>query len=329
MHRSTVSLALKRHPNISRETCERIKKIATDLGYTPDPMLSALASYRNKKREVAYQGTLAWLVRETPELRWTKKVYYRFYLAAKEQAHTHGYNVEVFDLNEPGLSPERLGQILRSRNIQGILVCPQPQPTMDLPFPWEHFASVTFGFSLLSPKLHTVAAGQFSASVTVVKKLRKFGHERIGFVTLHDDRANNNFIAGYLSEMFMEDKKFLIPPLHPDDCNDEAMGKWYRKHKPTAIIGPPDIDERAIRAGIPIEEVTLACAFLPNSVWPLAGVSEDAEQIGRVAANVLVSMIQQGERGIPGSPQCTLVEGAWLENRSARLGLGQTLRAVR
>ena len=43
---STVSLALRAHPKIPAETRERIRRAAEKLGYTPDPMLGALASYR-------------------------------------------------------------------------------------------------------------------------------------------------------------------------------------------------------------------------------------------------------------------------------------------
>ncbi|MGE9293994.1 MAG: LacI family DNA-binding transcriptional regulator [Puniceicoccales bacterium] len=326
VHRSTVSLALKRHPNIAPETCDRIKKIAEDIGYLPDPMLTALSVYRYKKQDAAFQGTLAWLATTTPQFHWKNFIYKRFYEAARDQARTHGYGIEIFDLGEKGLTASRLGQILRSRNIQGILVCPQPNPHMEIDFPWEHFAAITFGFSLKKPQLHTVAASQYNGAVTVIRKLHAAGHERIGYLAIHDDRMNNNMLAGYLSESFIVNKTIPLPPLHPTDCHPKKIAQWYERYRPTAILGPPDIEERAREAGLPVDELTLACAFLPHRQWDLSGIYEDAEQIGRVAADNLVAMIQQGERGIPTSPRITLVEGKWLENRPLNLRPQETTR---
>ncbi|MBC2595918.1 LacI family DNA-binding transcriptional regulator [Ruficoccus amylovorans] len=315
VHRSTVSLALKRHPNIASETCDRIKKIAEDIGYLPDPMLTALAAYRHKKHDASFQGTLAWLVNTAPNFQWKKLIYRRFYEAAKDQARTHGYGIETFDLAEKGLSTNRLSQILRSRNIQGILVCPQPDPHMEIDFSWEHFSAITFGFSLKKPRLHTVAPYQYDAAIIVVRKLYAAGHERIGYLSIHDDRMNNHILSGFLSETFIAQKAIKTPPLHPTECHPRGIAKWYKRYRPTALIGPPDIEERIREAGLPVDELVLTCAFLPHSHWDLSGVYEDAEQIGRVAADNLVSMIQQGERGIPETFRITLVKGKWIENR--------------
>ncbi len=45
-----MSLALKGYPKISPETRERIQRAAESLGYSLDPMGSALATYRNRSR---------------------------------------------------------------------------------------------------------------------------------------------------------------------------------------------------------------------------------------------------------------------------------------
>ncbi|WP_081721867.1 helix-turn-helix domain-containing protein [Geminisphaera colitermitum] len=46
--RMTVSRALRNHPSLPRKTCERIQKIATELGCRANPLVSALmAQLRN------------------------------------------------------------------------------------------------------------------------------------------------------------------------------------------------------------------------------------------------------------------------------------------
>src|SRR5471032_71679 len=57
----TVSLALRGDPSIPETTRKRIEKIAKLLGYSPDPLLTALASYRSQNRPAAYHANIAWL----------------------------------------------------------------------------------------------------------------------------------------------------------------------------------------------------------------------------------------------------------------------------
>ena len=56
----TVSLALRNHPRISEATRERVQKKAEQMGYHPDPMLSALSHYRLTSKEKPVQAILAW-----------------------------------------------------------------------------------------------------------------------------------------------------------------------------------------------------------------------------------------------------------------------------
>ncbi len=57
----TVSLALRGSPSSTEQTRNRIVKIADTLGYSPDPMLTALSSYRKQNRPEAYHANIAWL----------------------------------------------------------------------------------------------------------------------------------------------------------------------------------------------------------------------------------------------------------------------------
>ena len=61
VNRATVSLALKEHPSIPLATRARVVAAARELGYAPDPMLSALAAYRGRLRPSSFHGTLGWI----------------------------------------------------------------------------------------------------------------------------------------------------------------------------------------------------------------------------------------------------------------------------
>lgn len=160
VHTATVSMALRNHPRIPEETRKRILEIARELGYTPDPMLSALASYRERGRPVTFHGTLAW-ISDAGEMGfdWEKSEHYtRYFQGAKNRAAEHGFQLEPFDLHASAGSPHRLRSIFRARNITGLLICPHPTSYAGVEFPWEEFSLMTLGYSITNPAVHAVAS---------------------------------------------------------------------------------------------------------------------------------------------------------------------------
>ena len=56
-----VALALRNDHRVSEKRRIEIQKVAAEMGYVPDPMLSALASYRSQIRPAKLQNALIWL----------------------------------------------------------------------------------------------------------------------------------------------------------------------------------------------------------------------------------------------------------------------------
>jgi DNA-binding LacI/PurR family transcriptional regulator len=174
VHRTTVSLALNNHPGLPETTRTRVRQAAEDLGYSPDPMLSALAAYRNQKRPPSYHGKLAWLINSSDGYDWKRIPHFvDYFKGATEAALKKGYQLETFDLNTPKVSPRRMAGILRARSISGILVPPLPHPQMNVTFPWKHFSAVSFGHTLATPRLHTVAVGHYRSTRRLLRELRE------------------------------------------------------------------------------------------------------------------------------------------------------------
>jgi len=322
LDRSTVSLALRNHPSIQLKTRKRIQAIAEELGYSPDPMLAALASYRNKVQPASYHGTLAWLSNSAFGYDWRAKAHFRDYFAAAAQrAKTFGYNVEEFDINSPNVTRRRLASILRARNISGILVAPQPKPETELEFPWEQFSAVKFGYSMVKPELHTFATTHYRNASRVAKNVYALGYRRVGlaFTRTQEQRLDNSYLAAYLAEEFLEHSAIQIPPFMEDrDKNSPQFVAWLRKYKLDAIVaGSPVIKEFLAKAGLRIpQDVGIALCGMPKPHPGFAGVVEDSFRVGEAAVDCLISMIQRGERGVPELPVRTLVEGYWVDGDS-------------
>lgn len=326
VHRATVSMAFKGHPNIPSATRERILKIAAELGYSPDPMLSALAAYRNRKRPATYHGTLAWLVNSAYGFDWQDRTlrphFSDYFSGAATQAKRYGFQLEVFDFNAPRLTPARLASILAARGVTGILLCPQPRPETNLDFPWQNFSAVTFGYSLATPRLHTVSATQYRAMRQTVHELRRLGYGRIGLAldADHDLRTDHNYLAGYLVEEHLAARGAPVPLLTAPYTDFGAVRQWLRAEKPDAIVtGNYHFLDVLTSLGRKVpEEIGVACPLLPSADTDLAGVIENSVEIGSVAVDVLIGMIHRQERGIPGNPQRIHVEGRWLPGKTLR-----------
>ena len=328
VHRATVSMAFKGHRNIPKETRERILKIAAEMGYVPDPMLSALAAYRSRKRPATYHGSLAWLVNSAYGFDWRDRTirphFSDYFDGAAAQAKRYGFQIEVFDFNAPGMTPARLASILGARGVSGVLLCPQPRPDTTLDFPWQNFSAVTFGYSLAIPQLHTVSATQYRAMRLTVHELRRLGYLRIGLALDgdHDLRTDHNYLAGYLVEEHLAGAGggATVPMLAAPYPDQGAVARWLRIHRPDAIVtgNYHFLDVlRSLGKRVP-EEIGLACPLLPSAETELAGVVENSVEIGSVAVDFLIGMIHRQERGVPANPQRIHVEGRWLTGKTLR-----------
>ena len=127
VHHTTASRALKNDPRVCAETLAKIQALAAEMGYMPDPMLSALNAYRHASRPSQYHGTVAWVTNSPTRDGWRsswgsgrKSCYQLYYLGAEEQLARHGYKLEEFWLHEPHMTARRFSQVLLTG---GFAVC--------------------------------------------------------------------------------------------------------------------------------------------------------------------------------------------------------------
>jgi DNA-binding LacI/PurR family transcriptional regulator len=322
VHITTVSLALRDDPRLAETTRRRIQAIAEEMGYIPDPMLSALTVHRNRSKRVHHQGTLAWICPPTVKND-TIQPFAAYRKGAEERCAELGYKLEVFHFSE--LGGHRLSSVLRARNIKGLLIPPQAHSRAHLDFDWSEFSAVCFGFTLSWPRLHLITNAQYSSSRLAVRMLRTRGYHRLGFVTTRetDERTDQNFRAGFLSEQhdFLPENR--IPPLVLEDTTIATecveFAAWYRRHKPDVVLHHYDtVTEFFRRLKITPKKCGSASLSLTKRDGSLAGVYQNDPLIGRKAVDFLVDMLHRNERGIPPHRFQFFVESEWVEGRSIR-----------
>ncbi|XHR27579.1 MAG: LacI family DNA-binding transcriptional regulator [Chthoniobacteraceae bacterium] len=317
---STVSLALRNHPRISEPVRTKIQQKAEEMGYEPDPMLTALAYYRKSRQETPVRTAIAWLnAWKHPE---QLRAYHEFdcyWKGASESAKKFGYHLEEFILNDE-LSPERLEGILHARSISAILIPPHQGGPDWGSFHWERFAAVRFGWSIRTPQVHLVTSDQAGNTLLAVDKIREKGYRRIGFVYGRGAR-NAMFQAGFLMGQAEMKPSERLPVLHlseslPND-NAERLTAWLKKCKPDAILtdhAPLPGMLQKLGYQIPGELGLATLSVLDGNLD--AGIDQNPVEIGRVAFLMAFTLINDNARGIPPIFRQTLVSGKWVDGKS-------------
>lgn len=317
---TTVSRALQDAPRFSKELRARVRKTATEMGYRPDPMLSALQQYRRSRSKLPVTAALAW-INQWPDPKQLRS-YHEFDLywkGAAQEADRSGFRLEEFVINKE-LSPARLEKILLTRNIRGILIPPRGNNTLNWEgLNWDNFCVVRFGHSITNPRAHLVTSDQLTDGVIAVENIWAKGYRRIGLVI--SERAHTRFSAGYFYRQKEWPLEQQIPALKLPEQGDAPevaqLRAWLDQYRPDAIL----TDLRALplwlkQSGVLVpQDVGLAALSVLDSGID-AGIDQNSAEIGRAAVQLLISLINHNECGIPKICRELLVEGSWMDGKT-------------
>jgi DNA-binding LacI/PurR family transcriptional regulator len=320
---ATVSLALRNHPEVSADTRERIQTIARKLGYIPDPYLAGLSAYRKTQRPANFQATLAWLSNYAHGESWRDFPAFRGYFeGATDRARELGYRLEEFRLHTPGMTCNRMENILAARNVGGILVAPQPRPDTKLQFRFDRFSAVTFGYTLAEPQLHVTTLHTFRSMETAFRRLIALGYRRPGLALAveSDRRADRHWSAAFWTEQQGLPPDSRVPLLLGQPLERSSFLAWFKKHRPDVIVAIwPEVLAWLVEAGVTVPEaVGLALLTVPDSGVLYSGIWENPHMIGAKAVEFLVDLTHRTERGCPQVPLTMLVGGTWVDGKTVK-----------
>lgn len=325
VHATTVSLAMRDSPRLPEKTRKRIKALAHRMGWRPDPALSALNAYRKSVKTVVHQATVGFInnYATRQELHINSPAFHEYFLGATARAEELGYKLEEVCLHATHDTPAAIRRMLLAKNIEGLLVAPQPFSNFRLDFPWMDFSAVTFGYTLTKPQLHLVTNHQYRSMLLILKKLRELGYRRIGlYITAEfDARVCYNFTAAYHSyDSHISPEERVISTPQKKNSDIQAFLTWVADQKPDVVILQDWHMWNAITASgrqLPYE---LGAAFfnLSQNEQLLSGIYQNDLTIGRSAFDFLISMMHRQERGVPTIPQSVLVDSVWLPGKTVR-----------
>lgn len=319
---ATVSRALGKDPRIAPATQTRIQKLATRMGYQPDPLLSALARRRRRQGDATGSEvtTLALITNfATPDW-WRGNAFYAPVIqGAEDHATRNGYHLEHFWLGESGMTGERLSRILYNRGIVGVVIAPAPVARSQMTLDWPRFSAVTIGYSLVQPDLHRVTPHHFHALLAANGQLRRRGYSRIGFCIYEATSGRVDDL--WLSAALLTARSHPESPIKIFLFNDETrpqIAEWALAERLEVVVSDNDEPLRELQAhGIRAPgQIDFATLNWTSAEPEIAGIDQHPAAIGAAAIDLVVAQIRRSERGIPQIPVTSMVEGVWVNGPS-------------
>ena len=229
------------------------------------------------------------------------------------------FSLEEFIVNQT-MTPTRLEKILLTRNIRGILIPPHGDfPPEWKEFHWENFCVVRFGYSIPTPRAHIVTSDHVTDGMIAFENIWKRGYRRIGLVkSMH---TVTRFAAGYLIGQMMWSPRLRILPLIITDpnsaLNQGRVKTWIQTNKPDAVLTDVRIfPELLTQVGYKVPAEIGLAVFSTLDGGADAGIDQNSKEIGRAAVQLLISLINHNEYGIPTVCREVLVEGRGVDGKS-------------
>jgi len=294
---STVSRALSNHPDIKRETKERVRKAAGELSYTPNTIAQSLK--RSKTNTI---GVLV------PEIK------HDFFSSAisgiEEVAYQAGYAIIVCQSNESSEREIINTNVLLHQRVAGIIVSISQSTKSG-----EHFQDVLrrkiplvfFDRVCEDVDASKVVIDDYKSSFDAVSYLVKKGYKKIAhFAGPKDLAICVKRWTGYVDAL----KKGGLPVpnefvryggLHEQDGYDSMDALLKEGKIPDAIFAINDpvaigAYQRIKEAKLRIPEDIAIMGFSNNKITslidpPMTTISQPSFEMGREAAKILIDMI--------------------------------------
>jgi DNA-binding LacI/PurR family transcriptional regulator len=311
---STVSRALSDHPRISLETKERIRRLATEMGYSPSAVARSLVTQRTSIIGLA----VAWV--SDPFLAQVVR-------GIEDTALEHGYTVILSSFyGEPDREKEVLSTF-RERRVDGIIIKSSCFDT------YPHSLLSQFGLPIVlinRPEyIYSVSTNNLHGGRLATEYLLDLGHSRIGYIAAEIGRRTNLDRLKAYKEALQGRGIAFEPTL-------VAMGDGYARggkeamcrlltlpSPPTAVFCYNDLT--AIGAALAVREAGLQ---VPDDISlvgfddielttychpPLTTFRQPAYELGRRAMEMVLALMVDGQK-----TTSVMLEGELVVRQSCR-----------
>ncbi len=324
--KATVSLALRNDPRLRLETRERIQEVARTMGYQANAVVSSLMAQLRGSKNPKFQATVGLINASVSRdsLR-TNATFKSWSKGIRERSAELGYVLDEFWLHEPGVRPERLAQILRTRNIRGVIIAgvlEHRQLPENFHKLWNELACVVVGIRPEQPALHFACNDQFSTAMHTALELERLGYRRPGLVIdpIIEENIDYRFSAGFYARKQAFCSEERVPMLDFRADGEQDFRGWLKSHRPDVIVCThPEIREWIANAGISCPgDIGLVHLDVTPGMEGWSGMNQNNDAVGAFAVDIVVGQLHRNETGIPERPKCMMIESQWVQGTTVR-----------
>lgn len=323
---TTVSLSLRNHPSIPEQTRTRVRHLADELGYRSNVLVSALMSQVRLKQHKGAPEVVGFLTGGPSADDWKNhSASEGFYEGARKRAQQLGMRVEPFWLGPGGAAAAATCRMLAARAIRGNLISPFPVPVYDYELDWSHLICVGLGYVFNHHNMHRATHNHFRGVFLAYGELVRRGYTRIGLMLDRDEnsRVNYSWLGGYLAAQNTAGLAPLPPLLTQGPDDPKRVRAWLRRARPDVVIGFGPRQLLALsQLGLKIpQDIAFAALDVDQTrlahVEQVTGINQNLSLIGATAIDILASQLYHNEQGLPQRPVHSMIEGYWVDGRTA------------
>lgn len=336
---ATVSLALRNHPRLLKETCRKVQLVAKKLGYRPNALVAQLLAQLRASRTPKFQATIGLInASENQGILGDISTFREWVTGCRERATQLGYGVDEFWLHERGMSPHRLAGIFKARNIRGwIVVACLGDSALPPDFAeiGTGFAGVLIGMRRVRPTMHIACNDQFATMRQAFEEALRSGYQRPALVMSEDmDKlVEGRFYGGFHAAQKAIPAKQRVPEFFFHSALDVPMNakigsaevlrrfrEWFERHRPDAILCiHPEVKTWVEQLGARVpRDVGMIHLDWNEDLKNWAGMNQNSRLIGAAGVDMLIGQLHRNEIGIPSFPKCMMIESSWVSGGTVR-----------
>lgn len=292
---STVSRALKQHPDISLKTRQKVIELAEALDYEPNASAVQLRT-KNSKLLGLMVPTISNYFYET------------FIAAVEEDARKQGYSVMILQSgNDPAIELDNL-KLFRQNRVSGVFACLSSSTTdlkgfdrmRDLDIPVVFFDNVPE-----APGLHKICMADEKSAQLAAELILQHPYKTILAIFGNPQLSITKKRAAALQKAFAAhpDIQLLIGHAHSSEEARVVSHDMLNKHLPDIIFCMSDevligvlktIQEKGLRYPDNIALLTISNGTIPKLFHPqISYIETSGEKLGRLAFTHMLSCINE------------------------------------
>ena len=298
---STVSRALKDHPDIGAAMTKKVKQVAKDLGYRPN--FQAI-NFRQRKSQLV--GVII------PNM--GMFFFPDVIKAIEEIAKKNGHHLIVFQSDESLEKEKECVDICQKIGVDGLLVC-LSRETQTLahfaPLIQDKIPVVYFDKVLKTSNNATVVINDFKASFTAVTHLAKKHYQNIaGFFGNENLRITQQRKEGFLASLAKHGLKDRADYcFHADtilEAQDKFLALLQQDDRPDAVFAMTDqllagiiqiIHEEGIRIPKDMGLISISNGNFPYYLYPkITHIKHSGHFVGKTAADLLFDLVKAPDK---------------------------------